>query len=33
VILRQEDNVLVIVGKTLEETKEIYESLSAKIGK
>jgi hypothetical protein len=33
VILRQEDNVLVIVGKTLEETKGIYESLLAKVGK
>ncbi len=33
VILRQDENVLVIVGKTLEETKGIYESLLAKIGK
>ncbi|MBE6983429.1 MAG: DUF1648 domain-containing protein [Ruminococcaceae bacterium] len=33
VILRQDDNVLVIVGKTLEETKGIYESLLIKIGK
>lgn len=33
VILRQDDNVLVIIGKTMEETKGIYESLLIKIGK
>jgi hypothetical protein len=31
VILRQDDNVLVIVGKTLAETKDIYDSLAVKI--
>ena len=31
VILRQGDNVLVIVGKTLEETKAIYDTLTEKI--
>lgn len=31
VILRQGENVLVIIGKTAEETKAIYDSLSAKI--
>jgi len=31
VILRQGDNVLVIVGKTAEETKGIYDSLASKI--
>ena len=31
VILRQDDNILVIVGKTLEETKTIYDTLMEKI--
>ena len=31
VVLRQDDNVLVIVGKTLDETKNIYDSLCDKI--
>ena len=31
VILRQGDEVLVLIGKTLEETREIYDSLMAKV--
>ena len=32
VVLKQGDNILVIVGKTMEQTRGIYEALAAKIG-
>ena len=32
VVLKRGDKVLVIVGKTAEETKAIYDTLAAKVG-